>query len=150
MDEHVSSRISPVSLAIPSFSISMTMGGRVNLNRSVSPRNLHVLSRRKDTFPSISVYQWTIKIQPRRRKMIQQIWKVHGYLIIRYTSVCLILQEHLKQSMSDIKWYPWKPFIMPETSRNDVSLARIPLQQLCTPKFGWNLKRLVLKLIITS
>lgn len=44
------------------------------------------------------------------------IWKVHGYLMIRYTSVCLILQEHLKQSISDIKWYPWKAFYYPETS----------------------------------
>lgn len=32
------------------------------------------------------------------------IWTVHGYSMIRYTSVCLILQEHLKQSISDIKW----------------------------------------------
>lgn len=42
------------------------------------------------------------------------IWKVHGYLMIRYTSVCFILQEHLKQSISDIKWYPWKPFTIPK------------------------------------
>ncbi len=148
-----SSKISPVSLAIPSCSISMTMGGRVNLNRSVSPRNLYVLSRRKDTFPSISVYQWTIKIQPRRKQMIQQIWKVYCIDIRLFDipqsawSYRNILNKASVTS-NDI------PERLKHYARNipltDISLARIPLQQLCTPKSGWNLKRLVLKLIITS